>query len=150
MAGGVKRRELVAGGLAALCVGVVGATRGGESAGGAERPDRLDGVGDGPEPAASSAGTESASATLSVLSTASGKTDVRLRLVRVRDDAVVHDRVRTFAYGERAHLSGLCAAGETYLFELAVDGRTLVSETVAPGERAVYELLDERTVSVVA
>lgn len=151
LGGGVKRREFVAGGLAVACAGVAGAAGADRFGSGAaraseERPDRLDAAGDGTS-AAADAGE---AATLEVLSTASGETDVRLRLVRVRDDEAVHDRVRPLAYGERAHLSGLCAAGETYLFELAVAGATLVREPVEPGERAVYELLDETTVSVVA
>lgn len=142
----MKRREFVAGGLAAACVGVVGASRADEFAPAADRPDRLDAAGDGP----STTAADPAATTLEVLSTASGESDVRLRLVRARDGEVVHSRVRSFAYGERAYMSGLCAAGETYLFELAVDGTMLVRETVRPGEHVVYELLDAETVSVVA
>ena len=86
---------------------------------------------------------------LEVFSKASGTTAVRFRLFS-DDGAVVHDDVREMRYGERAHFSGLMDRGETYRFEFAVDGAMLVRETVSPGDRAVFELLDETTVSVVA
>lgn len=155
---GVKRREFVAVGASVACAGVVGASQAEEFASArASRPYRLDDAG-----ASASGGTDAETAdaasteselagpsTLEVLSKASGSTPVRFRLVR-DDGTVAHDDVREMRYGERAHLSGLMDRGETYRFELAVDGATLVRETVAPGDRAVFELLDETTVSVVA
>lgn len=166
----MKRREFVAGCVSVVAAGVVGVTRADEfSASDDARSERLDGAGSASDPAESSAATdeppesaksraksasasstESSAATLEVLSTTSGETDVRLELVRARDGEVVHDRVRTFAYGERAYLSGLCARGESYLFSLSVDDAELVREVVDPGETVVFELLDETTVSVVA
>ncbi|WP_323675554.1 hypothetical protein [Halorubellus sp. PRR65] len=152
----MKRREFVAGAVSVTCAGVVGASHAGEFASATtSRPDRLDGVGssasDAPESdeAASGEGDLAEPSTLEVVSTTSGSTPVRYRLVR-DDGTVAHDDVREMTYGERAHLSGLCERGETYVFTLAVDGAVLVRETVAPGERAVFELLDETTVSVVA
>jgi hypothetical protein len=168
----VKRREFVAGGVSAVCIGLVGASRADEfgdvmPADDVDRPARFeasapdtDDPSDASSAGASSAGASSPGAsssagsaerpTLEVLSTASGTTDVHLFLQRVRDGEVIADRVREFDYGERAHLSGLCARGETYEFTLGVDGATLVRETVTPGEVVIFELLDETTVSVVA
>lgn len=156
---GVKRREFVAAAVSVASAGVVGASQADEFASRAQsRPDRLDDAG---ATTSADAATESDGAatgdgddlaeqpTLKVVSTASGTTPVRFRLVR-EDGTVAHDDVREMAYGERAYLSGLCERGETYVFTLAVDGATLVRETVEPGERAVFELLDETTVSVVA
>jgi hypothetical protein len=149
----VKRREFVAVAVSVGCAGVVGASRADEFDSGS-RPDRLDAGGASPDADASAVaggeGSERAAAsTLEVLSKASGTTPVRFRLIR-DDGTVVHEDVREMRYGERAHLSGLTDRGETYRFELAVDGATLVRETVSPGERAVFELVDETTVSVVA
>lgn len=159
----MKRREFVAGGLGLLGVGVVGATRADDLEPSVSRPDRLDGGGDAADGSADSAADASTdegggadaepageAASIEVVSTTSGVTDVRLRLVRVRDDAVVLDHVRSFEYGERAYLSGRCERGETYVLTVAVGGGVLVRETVSPGERAEFELLDETTVSVVA
>lgn len=167
----VKRREFVAGGVSAVCVGLVGASRADAlgdviSADDVDRPARFEASPpeiDEPSDASSGASSPGASSpeesstsgsverpTLEVLSTASGTTDVHLRLQRVRDGEVIADRVREFDYGERAHLSGLCARGETYEFTLGVDGATLVRETVTPGEVVIFELLDETTVSVIA
>jgi len=153
----VKRREFVAAAVSAACVGAVGAS----SADGFEsetvaRPDRLDDAGSSGRELGESAGAASSSsdpaepATLEVVSTASGETPVRFRLERVDDGTVVHDDVRPMTYGDRAYLSGLLDRGEAYAFSMVVDGAVLVQETVSPGERAVFELLDETTVSVVA
>jgi len=138
-----------------VCAGVVGASRAGEFEGwSGSRPDRLDGAGGGDGAGVGSTdaagdGQRPPASTLEVLSKASGTTPVRFRLVR-DDGTVVHDDVREMRYGERAHFSGLMDRGETYRFEFAVDGAMLVRETVSPGDRAVFELLDETTVSVVA
>jgi hypothetical protein len=159
--GSVKRREFLAGAVSAVCVGAVGASRGDEF--GSQQP-RLDSEWPTSTPSTDDQGTttdggsESAAveeepaprSTLEVVSTASGETPVRLRVVHAQRSAVVHDDVRALAYGERAYLSGLLERGASYRFTLAVDGATLVRETVSPGEHAVYELLDETTVSVVA
>ena len=154
----MQRREFVAVAVSVACAGVVGASRADEfGSGSVSRPDRLDDAGaSGPGADAGSGsatgegdGARAEPSTLEVLSKASGTTPVRFRLVR-DDGTVVHDDVREMRYGERAHLSGLMDRGETYRFELAVDGATLVRETVSPGDRAVFELLDETTVAVVA
>lgn len=152
----MKRREFVAAAVSVTSAGVVGASQADEfAAAPPSRPARLDGAGasasgDSDGSGDADAGGElAAPSTLEVVSTASGETPVRFRLVRA-DGVVVHDDVRVMSYGERAYLSGLFERGETYVFTLAVEGATLVRETVEPGERAVFELLDETTVSVVA
>ncbi|NHN41352.1 hypothetical protein G9C85_06835 [Halorubellus sp. JP-L1] len=157
----MKRRELVAAGVSVVCAGVVGASRADEFESVVNRPDRLDGAGasSGEAEAEGSSSGDGTSedgddlaprSTLEVVSTASGETSVRFRLTRAETGEVVHDRVRSMAYGERAYLSGLLSRGESFVFALAVDDATLVRETVEPGEQAVFELVDETTVSVVA
>ncbi|WP_227133587.1 hypothetical protein [Halorubellus salinus] len=151
----MKRREFVAAAVSVASAGVVGASQADEFASApSSRPDRLDDAGasasDATEDAATAtAGELAEQSTLEVVSTASSETPVRFRLVRA-DGTVAHDDVREMSYGERAYLSGLCERGETYVFTLSVEGATLVRETVEPGERAVFELLDETTVSVIA
>ncbi|MFC6955314.1 hypothetical protein [Halorubellus litoreus] len=155
----MKRREFVAAAVSVACAGVVGASQADEFASAsASRPDRLDDAGAAASADASTETDASATeaedelaepATLEVVSTASGTTPVHFRLVH-ETGRVAYDDVREMTYGERAYLSGRCERGETYVFSLAVDGATLVRETIEPGERAVFELLDETTVSVVA
>jgi hypothetical protein len=153
----MQRREFVAGAVSVACAGVVGASRVDAFEGfRVARPGRLDGAGGGGGTVANRGdgsdgadGERPPASTLEVLSTVSGSTPVHLRLVRA-DGTVAHGNVREMRYGERAHLSGLMDRGETYQFTLAVEGATLVHEAVDPGERAVFELVDETTVSVVA
>jgi hypothetical protein len=154
----MKRREFVAAAVSVTCAGVVGASQVEEFASSTtSRPDRLSDAassadadaGTEPEDASTTAEDLAEPASLEVLSTASGTTPVRFWLVRA-DGSVVHDDVLEMRSGERAYLSGLMDRGETYVFSLGVDGATLVRETVEPGERAVFDLLDETTVSVVA
>lgn len=155
----VKRREFVAAVVSVTCAGVVGASQADEFASrSASRPDRLDDAGASASADADSetdaATTEAQGeladpSTVEVASTASGTTPIHFRLVH-ETGQVAYDDVREMTYGERAYLSGLLNRGETYVFTLTVEGATLVRETVDPGERAVFELIDETTVSVVA
>jgi hypothetical protein len=160
---GVKRRELLAAGVSATCLGAVAASAAAEfasdtadretptwpaaRAGGDDTAadDETDAASAG-EPAPGGGGGET---TLEIVSKALGDTDVHLHLRRQRDREVVHDRVRTFAYGERAHLTGLCDESETYEFTLSIDGAMLVRETLRPGETAIFEIRDDATVFAV-
>lgn len=159
----MKRREVLAGAVSVTCLGAVAASAAAEFASDAADSDEST----WPRVQAAAANATDASGsrtvttdapaadagdgetTLEVVSTAPGDTDAHLHLRRRRDREVVHDRVRTFAYGERAHLTGLCDESEIYEFTLSVDGAMLVRETVTPGETAIFEIHDDSTVSVV-